>query len=247
MRTALFVIPLLAACSYPRYVATKTVEYTIPATSTTNLLCQTHNGHITVTGESNTSQVEVRAELSVRGHTQDEADANLHLLEVGREQTDGTLRLFVKYPPDDLFNCSPSGSFVLRVPRDLACGLESHNGRLTLRGTRGNVRLETHNGSIEATVEGNEVETTTHNGNIRLALAGSDPVRAEVHSHNGSIEMSLPENIGTMLDASTHNGKIVGPDRVVDATYRKRSLRGRIGDGTGSLTVSTHNGNVKIH
>lgn len=246
MRTSLFLVPLLAACSYPRYVATKTVEYAIPATSTSNLLCQTHNGHITVTGESNTSQIEVRAELSVRGYTQDEADANLHLVEVGREQKDGTLRLFVKYPQDDLFDCSPAGSFVLRVPRELACGLESHNGRLTLRGTRGNARLETHNGSIDATVEGTEVETTTHNGNIRLALAGSDPIRAEVRSHNGSIEMSLPENIGTMLDASTHNGKVVWPERVVDATYKKRSLRGRIGDGTGSLTISTHNGNVKI-
>jgi DUF4097 and DUF4098 domain-containing protein YvlB len=136
---------------------------------------------------------------------------------------------------------------VLGVPRDTACGLESHNGRLSLRGTRGNVRLETHNGSIDATVEGTEVETTTHNGNIRLALAGSDPIKAEVCSHNGSIEMSLPENIDTMLDASTHNGKVVGPERVVAAaTYGRRSLRGRIGDGTGSLTISTHNGNVRI-
>jgi DUF4097 and DUF4098 domain-containing protein YvlB len=245
MRTSLFLVPLFAACTYPRYVATKTVEYAIPATSTTNLLCQTHNGNITVTGESNTSQIAVHAELSVRGYTQDEADANLHLVEVGREQEGGTLRLFVKYP-SDISDCSPSGSFVLGVPRDLACGLESHNGRLCLRGTRGNARLETQNGSIEATVEGPEVETTTHNGNIRLALAGSDPIKAKVLSHNGSIEMSLPENIGTMLDASTHNGRVVGPERVVAATYGRSSLRGRIGDGTGSLTVSTHNGNVRI-
>jgi|RhiMethySRZTD1v2_1073278.scaffolds.fasta_scaffold06682_11 DUF4097 and DUF4098 domain-containing protein YvlB len=246
MRTSLFLVPLLAACTYPRYVATKTVEYAIPAPSTTNLICQTHNGNITVTGEGNTTQIAVRAELSVRGYTQGEADANLHLVEVGREQEGGTLRLFVKYPID-LSNCSPSGNFVLGVPRDIACGLESHNGRLSLRGTRGNVRLETHNGSIDATVEGTEVETTTHNGNIRLALAGSDPIKAEVCSHNGSIEMSLPENIGTMLDASTHNGKVVGPERgVAAATYGRSSLRGRIGDGTGSLTISTHNGNVRI-
>ena len=245
MRTSLLLVPLLAACTYPRYVATKTVEYAIPATSTMNLLCQTHNGNITVTGESNTNQIGVRAELSVRGYTQDEADANLHLVEVGREQEGGTLRLFVEYP-SDLSDRSPSGTFVLGVPRDIACGLESHNGRLTLRGTRGNVRLETHNGSIDATVEGAEIATTTHNGNIRLALAGTDPIKAEVHSHNGSIEMSLPENIGTTLDASTHNGKVVGPEGVVAATYGRRSLRGRIGDGTGSLTISTHNGNVHI-
>ena len=79
-----------------------------------------------------------------------------------------------------------------------------------------------------------------------MPLAGSEPVRADVRSHNGNIELSLPENIGAMLDASTHNGKVVWPERVVDATYQKRSLRGRIGDGTGSLTITTHNGNVKI-
>jgi hypothetical protein len=246
MRTSLIVVPLLAACSYPRYVAVKVVEYTIPATSTTNLLCQTHNGSITVTGESNTSRIEVRAELSVRGHTQDEADANLHLLEVGREQQDETLRLFVKYPSRGLSNCSPSGSFVLKVPQDLAFGLESHNGHLAVRGTRGNVRLETHNGSIDATVESTQVATTTHNGNVRLSLAGSGPLSGRVVSHNGSIEINMPDGIGTMLDASTHNGRVAWSGRIVDATYEKGTLRGRLGDGKGSLRASTHNGNIRI-
>lgn len=245
MRTALFVVSLLAACSYPRYVARKTVEYTIPAASTTSLLCHTHNGNITVTGQGNTDHVGVRAELSVRGHTQEEADANLHLLAVGRELKDGSLRLFVAHP-SDLGHYSPAGTFVLDVPRNLACGLESHNGRITLRGTRGNARIETHNGSIDATVEGAEVETTTHNGDIRLALAGSDPIKAEVRSHNGDIEMSLPESIGATLDASTHNGRVHWPERVVTASHGKRSLRGRIGDGSGALTISTHNGDVRI-
>ncbi|HEX6813393.1 MAG TPA: hypothetical protein VF384_17375, partial [Planctomycetota bacterium] len=130
MRISLVAVALLAACTYPKYVARKIVDCTIPTTYTANLLCQTHNGNITVAGESNTTQVEVHAELSVRGYTQEEADANLLLLEVGREQQDGTLHLFVKYPWEELSNRSPSGTFTLKVPQDLGLALESHNGDL---------------------------------------------------------------------------------------------------------------------
>ncbi|HEX6813976.1 MAG TPA: DUF4097 family beta strand repeat-containing protein, partial [Planctomycetota bacterium] len=120
------------------------------------------------------------------------------------------------------------------------------NGDLSVRGARGNVRLDTHNGSIDATVESAELATSTHNGNIRLALAGSGPHSSKVTSHNGSVRVRMPEGAGAMLDASTHNGRVAWAGQVVDATYERGKLRGRIGDGKGSLRVSTHNGDIRI-
>ncbi len=247
MRTSILVVPLLiAGCSYPKYVASKVVEYSVPAAGVSTMLCQTHNGGITVTGDGSTNQVEVRAELSVRGYSQAEADTNLHLLEVVREESDGTLHLFGKYPEFELSNRSPSFAFTLKVPQHLIVRLESHNGDLVVRGTRGKANFETHNGSVDATIESPDITTLTHNGDVRLCLTGDGALNGEVTSHNGSIELSLAEGMGTMLDAQTHNGRITPPAKIMDATATESSLRGRLGDGTGAFKITTHNGNVQF-
>lgn len=245
MRSSLLLVPVLAsACVFPNYQATKVVEFTIPASSLQKLDCQSHNGDITVTGDPAATEIAMRAELSVRGHSQAEADANLHLLEIGREETLGTLRLWGKYPEGELINRSPSFRFTMKVPQRLALQLVSHNGDIDATGMQGAAALETHNGDIDGSLRTNHVVATTHNGDIDLRLSGEGALDGEVRSHNGDIELALAEGFGARLEASTHNGRVTPPVRVMDASISKRSLVGSIGDGKGRLVVESHNGNV---
>lgn len=248
MPNRLVVVPLLlaAGCSYPQHVASKVVELSIPAAGLTDLACESHNGRLSVVGDAAVTQVELRAELSVRGYSQGEADANLHLLEIGRETTGGRLRIFGKYPPDQLNNRSPSFAFSLKVPQGLAVQLESHNGDLVVRGVDGQMKLTTHNGSIEGSATTKRVEAVTHNGDVHLELAGEGSLDGTIESHNGTVVVGLGKGRGAMLAASTHNGDIDLTAEAADVQMSKRSLRARIGDGSGRLTVTTHNGDVHL-
>lgn len=245
MRAALF-LPFLAACSiYPRFVASKVIETEIPAGSLQQLACESHNGDITVTGAA-TDTITLRVEMSVRGITQAEADSNLHLLELGREQQGDRLRLYGKYPPNELDNRSPSFTFTLTAPARLVLQLESHNGDIVARKVDGTVAAVTHNGRIRAELASTAVALKTHNGDVQLQLDGQGPLDGTVESHNGGVDVSFASGRTTAIAASTHNGRITanGPVRVLASG--KGSLQGQVGDGGGKLTVTTHNGDVTL-
>ena len=235
-----------AACSFPRHTASKVVEFTVPATALQRLECETHNGGITITGSPTADAVTVRAEMSVRGYTQDEADTNLHLLEIGNETTDGKLRLFGKYPRNELMNRSPSFAFTLTVPQRLEVTLESHNGDLHMLQLDGALHSITHNGDIELKGNNCKVSLETHNGNVVADFAGTGALDGVVTTHNGNVSLGFPGQVDATVAASTHNGSLSGGARLVDAKQTRRQLSGRLGAGTGKLTVTTHNGDVSV-
>lgn len=247
MRTSLLAVPFLtAACVFPNYKAVKVVELSVPAERLTTLDCESHNGDILVNGDPAVTEIALRAEISVRGFSQAEADANLHLLEIGREDRGDTLRLYGKYPAGELNNRSPSFKFTMKVPQRLALKLESHNGGIQANEVTGATTILTHNGDIGGALHARHVAATTHNGDIHLRLAGAGDLDGEVRSHNGDIVLAMAEGVGTRIKATTHNGKITPPKQVADAVVGKRLLECRIGDGKGTLVVDTHNGDVVI-
>jgi DUF4097 and DUF4098 domain-containing protein YvlB len=246
-RLPLVVLPLLAtACVFPNHKASKVVEFTLPATHLQRLQCESHNGDITITGTPDATEIALRAELSVRGTSQAEADANLNLMEVGREENGDLLHVFGKHPTASLSNRSPSYKFTLRVPAHLTLQLESHNGDIAATGMNATAKMETHNGDISAQIVAAFVEATSHNGDVALRIDGDGALDGSLTTHNGDIDLTLGEGRGTMLDASTHNGRVTPPNRLVDASVSKRKLACRIGDGQGKLIVNTHNGNVVV-
>jgi DUF4097 and DUF4098 domain-containing protein YvlB len=246
MRTALLIPVLFASCVYPSFVATKVVEFTVPAATVERLDCETHNGSITVAGDSGRTEIAIRAELSVRGTTQSEADANLNLLEVGREEGPGRLHLFAKYPAVELANRSPNITFSLQVPARIVLNLDSHNGDLRVTGSAATAQMTTHNGSISGSVGGKQLAVETHNGDVVLDLTGAGAIDGNLTSHNGSITVGILGATDATLVAATHNGDIHAGAMVRESIVKKRSLQGRIGDGSGKLAITTHNGDVTI-
>lgn len=249
MKKTLLLLPLLAAaCSSPSFVASKTLALEVPLADAVRLECRTHNGDITVTTGEATDTVLVRAELQVRGHTQEEADGNLHQMSLRHQNVDGTLRLIRDLPSTQLSGFSPSYTFVLTVPRELALDLQTHNGDVATSGTRGALRIRSHNGDIATQVTSDQIELNTHNGDIQLAIVGARHLDSRIESHNGDIRVVVPEGASGWLDAHTHNGRISLPDGVREASISRRSARGRVGpeDAGGQVYAKTHNGNVEI-
>jgi DUF4097 and DUF4098 domain-containing protein YvlB len=246
MRLAPFALLLTTGCVLPTYKASRVIELTIPAAALDCIDCESHNGDITVTGDAAATDVTVRAELSVRGFSQEEADANLHLLEVARDEVGGTLRLRGRFPAAELANRGPTFTFALRVPPRLRLELATHNGDLTANDMAASAKLTTHNGDIGAVLTTNHVFASTHNGDVRLRLHGDGALDGEVRSHNGDLELTLADGLGARVEASTHNGRVRAP-RARDASSGKRWLRGKLGNGAGELRVQSHNGDVTFH
>ena len=65
-------------------------------------------------------------------------------------------------------------------------------------------------------------------------------------THNGNVTLGFPGAVDATVTASTHNGSLSGGAKLADAKVSRRQLTGRIGAGTGKLTITTHNGNVTV-
>lgn len=248
MHKALLPVLLAAACAYPRYTASKVVELEVPLEHAERLWCTTHNGGIVVTADEAADSIAVRAELSVRGHSAEEARDNLQLLSIGQDRTGDELRIQGDYPRDELRRMSPSFAFTMTVPAALAMDLHTHNGSVRTAGTRGALQVETHNGNVDCSVANPNVEITTHNGSIALAVTGPGALEGSITTHNGNVRVTLDEDASGWLVARTHNGSITPPANAYEVTSSRRSLRCRVGDGSsdGTLQVETHNGRVVL-
>lgn len=244
MPRPLIVVPLLlAACTSPQFLASKVIELQLPVAGVGQLDCTTHNGDIEVTAGDAVDTIRLRAELKVRGYTQAEADENLNLMSVVHEQAGDVLKVRGEWPRGELMNRSPSFRFTVTVPARLGLALETHNGDVETSGTEGPLTVTSHNGDIVGNVRSPDVHANTHNGDITLSI-GEGVLDGEVTTHNGSIVITLGEQPNGWLEASTHNGRIAPPARSADATIERRSLRCRLGNGDGKLSVTSHNGDI---
>lgn len=248
MPRILFPVLLAAACAYPRYTASKVVELEVPLEQAEALRCTTHNGGIVVTAGGAADSIAVRVDLSVRGHSEDDARANLELLSIGQHRNGDELSLYGDCPRDALRGMSPSFAFTMTVPEKLALTLLTHNGSVRTAGTRGALEVETHNGSVDCSVANPGVEITTHNGSVALAVTAPGELDGSITTHNGSVLVTLDEDASGWITAHTHNGSITPPANARDVTSSRRSLRCCVGDASsnGSLQVETHNGRIVL-
>ncbi len=243
--TLLFLLP--AACgTYPQFVARRTLQFEVPAAEIRGLSCTSHNGGVEVRGEPGRTAIAVAVTLSVRGQTQEEADANLQRLDVARETKDGVLSLAGVQPEGLPMHCSPSFGFVVTAPRQIAVVAKSHNGSIEVVGTAGELDLLTHNGEVTADAHSGKVAIVSYNGDVTVTARGAEPVHGSIETHNGSIELAIPEGAGAKVAAATHNGSIevAAPARLVEGG--KRSAEAVYGDGRGALRATTHNGDVTL-
>lgn len=236
----------LHACGvYPNFEASRTVEFAVPAEALQRVQCTSHNGSIEITGADVTT-VAVRVVLTARGHSAEEAQANLAFLDVAQATKDGVLTLSGKKAAEAPSHIAPGFAFALTVPKALAASLTTYNGRVEAKDLAGELGAITHNGRIQADVTSKLLNLETHNGSIDVTARTSGSLGGQLVTHNGSVTLQVADGATTTVTAKTHNGS-VGSEGAATYTKEKRS-RGvaKYGSGDGKLTVTTHNGNVRL-
>lgn len=244
-RSVLF-LALLAGCAMPAFESSRKIDLTLPLTGIHALDCESHNGDIKVTGDAAATGFHIEATLTVRGMTQDEANANLRLLDIQHETVGDRLHLSAKIAPEMPSYAQPSVAWQVTGPVQLAVGLTSHNGGIVVQGTNGKLAMETHNGGIHAKATSAELAIATHNGDVDLDLAGGGALAGSIESHNGGIDVRIADGCSTAVEASTHNGRIKASRGEAKLNEDGNQATVRIGAGDGRLQVTTHNGDVTI-
>jgi DUF4097 and DUF4098 domain-containing protein YvlB len=163
-------------------------------------------------------------------------------------------------------NPQVSVDYTIRIPRaSLLSRVETVNGSIILRETKGSPVIGTTNGIISAenvdriekaettngdvSVSGTTIRTAkTVNGSIsaRVTAALSDDM--DFSTVNGSVSITLPPAANANVELKTVNGRISVPDGLTlgQGTISTRRVSGRIGSGGRGISADTINGSISL-
>jgi DUF4097 and DUF4098 domain-containing protein YvlB len=145
--------------------------------------------------------------------------------------------------------------------------VDTGDGSITVEGAKGNIRLRTGDGHIEARGLDGTLEATSGDGHITIAgrfdgltlktgdgsidahaMPGSKLASAwNVHTGDGSVDFALPADLQADIDAVTHDGHIsMGIPVMVDGTFSKSQIHGKMNGGGQALNISTGDGSIRL-
>lgn len=219
-------------------------EYRIASSGQITLT--THNGGVEVKGWSS-NEVLVRARVEV-WTPQTGVAPETYLPQIQVVTAGGHISSIepTTKPEDTWFTVG----YEIFVPHQTNLDLKSHNGGLSVRDVKGQLRFGTHNGGVSLARVGGNVEGSTHNGGINVDLEGDrwDGHQLVLETNNGGVNLRVPERYSARLEMSTHNGgmKTDFPMTMTGDLKKNKDMNFNIGSGGALIRMKTHNGGVTV-
>lgn len=177
----------------------------------------------------------------------------------------------VKYPERCWNDCNASVRFEVRVPRSLRLNFDkvsTASGDIDVTGVQGRIHVNTASGDVKVENVTGTVSASTASGEMRVRnvsgavnaqsasgdvevdiaqLEGSDNMKFSTAS--GDVNVKMPSNLDADVEMSSVSGKVETdfPLEVKEQRYGPGSnARGRLGNGSRRLQISTVSGNVSL-
>ena len=252
---------LAAACLYT-YKVEVPETYTYSASGVNALSATTLNGAISVTASADTV-ITVGVLKYAYGRDKDDAEKAIANVVYSGTVVGDELRVKAEMPTGPR---QYGAAFTIAARESTALALSSTNGDITvsntvgeisagttngnvmLTGTAGNASLSTTNGKLNVSVHSGAVDGKTTNGAVDCdlaALGASEDVGIE--TTNGKVTLLLPADVSAVIDATTTNGTITIHDfTIIYEIQTENHLRGSIGSGASSITITTTNGDITV-
>ena len=206
------------------------------------------NGKIEVEPSSGNT-VEVIAQKTARGATDEAAKQALERIEISESSSPSSVRIETKVQrAGGWFEGGHTQvRYTVRVPSGADLKLSTVNGGIELSGLKGRVSAETTNGGITARNVAGTVEASTTNGGVDVELTQLGEGGAKLECTNGGIRLRLPSDAKATISASVTNGGIdTGGLQLETIESTRRKLEARLNGGGAPIRIEGTNGGIRI-
>jgi hypothetical protein len=229
------------------FTATKDFSFDVDATNLSRLRLEAIDGDIIVTGTTGSNSVIITGERQVGSESVDDAEAHLDELEVSVSDL-GEEIVVRTTQPTETHGRSYIVDYNIRLPRGMEVLCTGVSGTASIDSISNSVSADMVNGqlSLEDIFGSTSVDLTNGqiNATITLPLDGT----IDMTMVNGNIQLGIPLSTSAAFSASLVSGIIsISPDLdLQDMNQTANSLTGTLGDGRGTITLSTTNGNIEV-
>ncbi|NTW01621.1 MAG: DUF4097 domain-containing protein [Oscillochloris sp.] len=126
--------------------------------------------------------------------------------------------------------------------------VETVNGEINLDGADGRISVHSISGDLQLhNLRDALLDLKSTNGDIELDGTLAHGESSQISTISGDVAASLPSVSDLRVDVNTINGDLSSNLDLRDAQRDRRNLRGTIGSGQTTLTISTTNGDVDLN
>ncbi len=192
--------------------------------------------------------LEIRAERTVKGSSDEAARDLLKKIEMSEHVTPTRVRVEAKLPRGGGLTRGLTVNYQVRVPAGVRVRVEAVNGSIKATGLSGRLDAETTNGSIKAHELSGPVKAATVNGALEVGVKAVPADGVELTTVNGGVDLSLPASVKADIDASCTNGRVsIGEGLNLQTTEDSaRRVEGRLNGGGPRVRLETTNGRIHV-
>lgn len=229
------------------YAATESFSFAIAVKNQTRLVLGAINGPVDVVGVPNAVTARIWGERRVESESATDAKARLNDLEVRVSDRQDEISVQT-LQPDDTHGRNYIVVYHLRIPQTWKLSLGHVNGAVTIDSLNNDVSVKLVNGNVQVReIYGNltaEVINGQVTGNLTLPVQGT----CKASTVNGLITLSIPRTTTAEFSAAVTNGNIQVTNLALDnMVSTPQSVRGKLGNGQGTIALSTVNGNISVN
>lgn len=231
----------------PGFYAYETFTIELPTVNHMSIWLEAVRGDIEIEGQVDANSVIVTAEKRVGSDSLEDAEEHINELEIlVTDQID-------KFLIQTLQPQNPQGrkyvvDYYITLPSNLEIEVTLTNGDIGVLDVQNSVMVDAVNGDVFlSNIFGNAIVDLT-NGSINSTMTLPSNGEIRMSTDNGNLDLSIPTSTSAEFSATVDGiGEISVTN--LDITYSlntQKSLIGTLGDGEGSITLSTVNGNVEV-
>ena len=206
------------------------------------------NGSVEIQGGTG-STVEVRAERVARASSDAAAKELLPRIEISEDVSPDRVVLRTQGLAGLVIGVEVQVNYHVTMPASARARVRAVNGDVAVSDVDGQVVLSSTNGEVIGHNLRGGVDARSVNKGVRVSLGafGRDPV--ELRATNGSVDLTVPADVNASLDANYTNGSfdISGLQYEPFGEQTRRRARGRLNEGGTPISITTVNGNIRVH
>jgi hypothetical protein len=124
--------------------------------------------------------------------------------------------------------------------------LDGASGSVSLEGCGGKVEISTASGDVWLKDVTSEIHVNTSSGDVTAYAVNGGPVDVNISCSSGDVELTIPVGGSYTLEISSVSGSINTKVPLSVQKVTRHELRGEVGSGEGSVSISTSSGDIKL-